>query len=201
MFLQVQPGNKPDQIRVALRNLPQIPGQQSPPLKEEEIRELAELQTSNDEYLFDPDNVLTFYQLVSTILQLKYGEEQFTRLPGDPPTEPSARSTVDPGLSSGERQSVKGIEFEGALQDLNKVWIFPEEAVHGSKLLQPTRNKIQRDILRAEEEPIVEEGHITCERPGCPSRRISRTELQTRGSDESSTRFFLCTTCGYRWTN
>lgn len=43
----------------------------------------------------------------------------------------------------------------------------------------------------------VAEGDLQCGK--CKSRRIHRTEMQTRSADESATVFCQCADCGSRW--
>jgi DNA-directed RNA polymerase subunit M/transcription elongation factor TFIIS len=52
-------------------------------------------------------------------------------------------------------------------------------------------------IKENEEDEFVVEGEITCRK--CGSKKVTKSELQTRGMDESTTSFYKCVKCKSRW--
>lgn len=52
-------------------------------------------------------------------------------------------------------------------------------------------------IKENEEDEFVVEGEITCRK--CGSKKVTKSELQTRGMDESTTSFYKCVQCKSRW--
>ena len=52
-------------------------------------------------------------------------------------------------------------------------------------------------IIENEEDQYVVEGEVTCRK--CGSKKVTKQELQTRGSDESTTTFYRCVKCKSRW--
>nr|QBK90937.1 MAG: transcription factor S-II [Pithovirus LCPAC201] len=187
--LHVGPQNMYNRIVTTLLSLPPViefGGQSHPPFTLEEAEQLAGITTFSNDYLFDPTNSDNFYQLVTTVLQMKDGKASIIQEAG--------------GSEIKNEKHEIGLGFGKVMKYLNsKKWIFPEETVHESSLLNSTRDIIERIILIEEQEPVVEEGNIVCVRPGCSSRRIFRREQTTRGADESTTVFLLCTECGKNW--
>lgn len=189
-FLQVKPKNTSDKIVAALLSLPpiiELGGGSHPPFTPQEANQLAQIKTYNNDYLFDPSNSANFYQLVSMVLIMKGGEASITQEPTGPKIET-------------KEDAIAISDFREVMEYLNsEKWIFPEETVHESPLINNFRDLIERIVLIEEQEPVVEEGNIVCVRPGCSSRRIFRREQQTHGADESTTVFLLCTECGKNW--
>lgn len=173
----------------ALLSLPPLilsPGKLSPAFTEEEARQLASIKTFSEEYLFNPLDSDKFYQLVSMVIMIKNGKAVMVKQPT--------------GAEIVEEDDEKGVGFAKTLQYLlSAKWIFPEETVHQSPLLNNVREVIELRLRNEEQEPIVEEGNIVCVNPKCDSRRIKRNFAQTRGGDEAFTGFFLCTECGKQW--
>ena len=57
---------------------------------------------------------------------------------------------------------------------------------------------IELEPFEADDEDVdVAEGDLQCGK--CQSRRVHRTEMQTRSADESATVFCQCAVCGSRW--
>jgi len=52
-------------------------------------------------------------------------------------------------------------------------------------------------IKENEGDEFVVEGEITCRK--CGSKKVTKSELQTRGMDESTTSFYKCVKCKSRW--
>lgn len=177
-----------DNIRRVLEGLPKNEKTGNRPFTKLEAEYLAGIKTLTKSYLFDYSDPDNFYQLVSTVLIMRDGENSLT---------------LEPDQLMGENKPPRRKQTFGQIKVFlkSKMWIFPEETVHESPLIDNIRNTIERMILIQEQDPIVAEGNIVCIKPGCKSRRIRRREQQTRGADESSTVFFLCDVCGKSWKN
>ena len=52
-------------------------------------------------------------------------------------------------------------------------------------------------IKENEDEQYIVEGEISCRK--CNSKKVMKQDLQTRGSDESTTTFYKCVNCKSRW--
>lgn len=70
-------------------------------------------------------------------------------------------------------------------------WTFQKARLEVCKDVSIERQKENDD------DKYVEEGEVTCSR--CKSKKVSKTELQTRSSDESATTFYKCVNCKKRW--
>lgn len=172
----------------ALRSLPplKLKGKSSPIFNQSEIEQLSEIKTYRGDYLFDPSKSDKFYQLVSMVILIRDGKANMVQRPTGPEIE--------------NTKSQMGMGFQKVIDYLtSEVWIFPEEAVHESPLINKFRDQIDLFILNQEQEPVVEEGNVFCVRPGCSSRRVVRNQAQTRGGDESTTVFLWCSECGKTW--
>ena len=189
--LQINRSSKFTEIATVLLSLPPMTksGREGrKPFTEEEAKYLADIKTLSGQHLFDTSDTDNFYQLVSTVLIMRDGEDSLT-------------SESDQSGNENKPSQTK-MPFNDIASFLDsKRWIFPEETVHESPLIDNIRNIIERMVLILEQDPVVEEGNIVCVRPGCSSRRIFRREQQTRGSDEATTVFLLCTECGKHWKN
>ncbi len=189
--LQVNRSSKFTNIVTVLLGLPPMtkPDKEGQnPFTRAEAEYLAGITTILGNHLFDISDTDNFSQLVYMVLIMRDGEESLT-------------SEFD--QSEDENKPSQVIFTFGNITKFldSKKWIFPEETVHESPLINDIRNTIERIVLILEQDPVVEEGDIVCVRPGCSSRRIFRREQQTRGSDESTTVFLLCTECGKHWKN
>lgn len=52
-------------------------------------------------------------------------------------------------------------------------------------------------IKENEDDQYVVEGEVTCVK--CGGKKVTKSELQTRGMDESTTSFYRCIKCSHRW--
>nr|QBK91037.1 MAG: transcription factor S-II [Pithovirus LCPAC202] len=175
-----------DNIRRVLEGLPKNEKTGNKPFTKPEAEYLAGIKTLTKSYLFDYSDPDNFYQLVSTVLIMRDGENSLT---------------LEPDQLMGENKPARRKQTFDQIKNFlkSKTWIFPEETVHESPLIDNIRNTIERMILIQEQDPVVAEGNIVCIKPGCESRRIRRREQQTHGADESATVFFLCDICGKSW--
>ena len=62
---------------------------------------------------------------------------------------------------------------------------------------QLTRRKVANIVQKDSNDQYVKEGEVKCRK--CGSRRVTKTELQTRSSDEGATTFYRCIKCQSRW--
>jgi DNA-directed RNA polymerase subunit M/transcription elongation factor TFIIS len=185
------------QIINLLTSLPPIvvyPSKSYPVITGGEAIQLASIKTHHNKYLFDLTQIDNFYQLVSVVTTMKFGKESITRNSRDIDEE------IDEQRANKVTDQTIKMGFDQAIKYLNSLtWIFSEEAVHESPLLDHVRINIELSLLDEEQEAIVEEGATVCVRPGCGSRRITRTMVQKRAADEPATLYQTCTECGKNW--
>ena len=187
-----------------LLNLPEVEkndGNKVPPFTSEEGLELERLTLDPSQEpgvrMFDPNDVDTFNELTSMVIQMLHGIPSMVRTKTVPvATEPSTGRTLTPT----EEKLRNGRSFSEVIEYLtSRPWTIVEEVYFESPLMGEARERIEFERQEEEREPIVEEGSIVCTGRGCTSRRITENQVQTRSADEGFTSFLFCTECGHRW--
>ncbi|MBN1376768.1 transcription factor S [Candidatus Woesearchaeota archaeon] len=75
---------------------------------------------------------------------------------------------------------------------------YKKETDEGMRLKEKYEHKTEKtEVVDKEKENIHPEAEEKC--PKCDNNKAYFWTVQTRGGDESSTKFFKCTKCGHTW--